>query len=425
LSLFQGPAGGPRRTFGGADSCCEAAADAVAGGAGQSIAAGSRRRRLWELARHAHCPLVGVAFTIPELRRLVARFERYQCCEEDYSLHSGVVAECQNRTALAELMQQELDRRHAQRLRQVRALKSTASLAQWWRENGDGGTLPGALWAVLTHPRCDVALEAKVLGEVHMRQHQLGATSRTERQQLDRLAEDRAALAAEVAALRERVAAQAAEAAARIESLQAQLAAAGVALVGRDATIDALRTELAGQDMAPGLSSRRTLEARLGQAQERIDRLQQALAAAEASRREAAAARVAAEDAVKAGREATATVPAAAGIGPACELGARAVLCVGGRTASVPIYRRMVEARGARFLHHDGGEEAHLSQLDATLAAADLVICQTGCVSHNAYWRVKDHCKRTGKRCVFVDSPSAAGLARALTDIAASARVAS
>jgi hypothetical protein len=38
---------------------------------------------------------------------------------------------------------------------------------------------------------------------------------------------------------------------------------------------------------------------------------------------------------------------------------------------------------------------------------------------------VKDHCKRTGKRCVFVDSPSAAGLARALTDIAASARVSS
>jgi hypothetical protein len=48
------------------------------------------------------------------------------------------------------------------------------------------------------------------------------------------------------------------------------------------------------------------------------------------------------------------------------------------------------------------------------LAAADLVICQTGCISHDAYWRVKDHCKRTGKRCVFVESPSTAGLKRAL-----------
>jgi hypothetical protein len=95
----------------------------------------------------------------------------------------------------------------------------------------------------------------------------------------------------------------------------------------------------------------------------------------------------------------------------------RAVLCVGGRTSSVPVYRRLIESQGARFLHHDGGEEQGAAQLESTLAAADLVICQAGCVSHNAYWRVKDHCKRTGKRCVFVDTPSATSLQRALADI--------
>jgi hypothetical protein len=92
----------------------------------------------------------------------------------------------------------------------------------------------------------------------------------------------------------------------------------------------------------------------------------------------------------------------------------KAVLCVGGRTASVPVYRQLIEVRGARFLHHDGGEEDAAGQLDAHLAAADLVICQAGCISHNAYWRVKDHCRRTGKRCVFVDRPSASGLVRGL-----------
>jgi DNA-binding transcriptional MerR regulator len=91
-----------------------------------------------------------------------------------------------------------------------------------------------------------------------------------------------------------------------------------------------------------------------------------------------------------------------------------AVLCVGGRPAIVPIYRQVIEHTGGRFLHHDGGEEDNAAQLDATLAAADLVICQTGCVSHNAYWRVKDHCKRTGKRCVFVETPSRTALTRAL-----------
>jgi hypothetical protein len=37
-----------------------------------------------------------------------------------------------------------------------------------------------------------------------------------------------------------------------------------------------------------------------------------------------------------------------------------------------------------------------------------------GLRSHGAYWRVKDHCKRTGERCVFVESPSGASLKRAL-----------
>jgi len=57
------------------------------------------------------------------------------------------------------------------------------------------------------------------------------------------------------------------------------------------------------------------------------------------------------------------------------------------------------------------------SLLDASLAAADLVICQTGCISHNAYWKVKDFCKRAGKRCVFVENPSASSLVRGLEQI--------
>ena len=95
----------------------------------------------------------------------------------------------------------------------------------------------------------------------------------------------------------------------------------------------------------------------------------------------------------------------------------KSVLCVGGRPAIVPIYRQLIERTGGHFLHHDGGEEESAARLDASLAAADLVICQTGCVSHGAYWRVKDHCKRTGKQCVFVEKPSASSLARCLKDI--------
>lgn len=50
--------------------------------------------------------------------------------------------------------------------------------------------------------------------------------------------------------------------------------------------------------------------------------------------------------------------------------------------------------------------------LEASLAAADLVICQTGCLSHGAYWRVQDHCRRTGKTCLLVEVPEALRIAR-------------
>lgn len=53
-----------------------------------------------------------------------------------------------------------------------------------------------------------------------------------------------------------------------------------------------------------------------------------------------------------------------------------------------------------------------IAQLEASLVAADLVICQTGCLSHGAYWRVQDHCKRTGKTCVVVEQPEAVRIVR-------------
>ena len=42
------------------------------------------------------------------------------------------------------------------------------------------------------------------------------------------------------------------------------------------------------------------------------------------------------------------------------------------------------------------------------MAAADWVICQTGCISHDQYWRVQDHFRSTGKTCVLMDKPLAA-----------------
>ena len=87
----------------------------------------------------------------------------------------------------------------------------------------------------------------------------------------------------------------------------------------------------------------------------------------------------------------------------------KAVLCVGKDASGATLARQVVEEAGGQFLRHEGNDPGQDGDaaLEASLVAADLVICQTGCVSHDAWWRVQDHCKRTGKQCVLVDQPQA------------------
>ena len=106
---------------------------------------GSRRRRLWELDGHAHCPVVGVCLPIAALRRLVDKILGGQALAGDYELHCGVITDCKYRSPLAEALQRELDRRCAITLRQAARAKTTEALAAWWDAALHGHDVAGAL----------------------------------------------------------------------------------------------------------------------------------------------------------------------------------------------------------------------------------------------------------------------------------------
>ncbi len=380
---------------------------------------GSRRRRLWELDGHAFCPVVGVCLPIPLLRRLADRTLGDMTNCSDYEVHCTVVTECKRRTPMAEALQKELERRFGLVVNAAAQLKHSEALAAWWRDAAVSADWAGALWATLTHPRCTPELAHRVLGEAHMLQHQVGMATRADLTRLDALAHENAVLTRELAAAQYRSRNQAAEFALRLEQQQGELIRVRAELLRATTELQQQREQLAAQEQAaPGLRERIELTEQNRQQNEQLQLLQrtllQAQQDAERQRRRADEA----EAQVGQLRSRPLTEPASPGCSATPQLCERAVLCVGGRTASVPIYRQVIEHTGARFLHHDGGEEDNASQLDATLAAADLVICQSGCISHNAYWRVKDHCKRTGKQCVFVETPSRAALERALAEVA-------
>ncbi len=381
---------------------------------------GSRRRRLWDLPPQALCPVIGVCLPMPLLRRRL-NMPGGNIQAADYELHCGAIGECGHRSPVAELLQRELDQRYSRAVRLAAQHKSTLALALWWEAmrkaecsaGQSGSTIAGTLWATLTHPRCDEPLQERVLRDIHMVQHQVGATNRADLQRMEALSDENLVLTRQLAQIQQRSTRLLQERSAQIERQAAELLQLRAALAGRDTLIAGLREHMQALEVSmPGLRHRQQQVDQITRQQVRINELEHALLSArrelEFECRRGAGQAQAEPDASTAMVFEERQLP---------RLGEQAVLCVGGRQSVVPIYRKLIERTGGRFLHHDGGEEDAPAKLDASLAAADLVICQTGCISHDAYWRVKDHCKRHGKTCVFVANPSASGLSRALATL--------
>ncbi len=369
----------------------------------------SRRRRLWELGHACHCPLVGVGFPLGVLRKLVDKVSSGEVLANDYEVHVGAVTECGSRNRLSEALQKELERRYAAVLLRFRAARSTAQVAGMWNTAVANGDVAGAFWAGLTHPRCNAELEEQMCRDLHMVQHQAGACVRADLNKFNATLADNARLTHDLAKAQQRAAAVLADKSADAEQHAAQLMRQRAQAVGKDSMIDALKAELAQlRESIPGLESRAKLAERLVQMEqrERAMRNQITELKLELAKLQTAAGPAPLQEEPRPVVEHVMRMP--------LSLNERAVLCVGGRSGNVATYRELIEREGAQFAHHDGGLEDNANRLDASLAAADLVICQTGCISHSAYWRVKDYCKRTGKRCVFIDNPSISSLARGL-----------
>ncbi|NYE58882.1 hypothetical protein FHW58_000034 [Duganella sp. 1224] len=367
----------------------------------------SRRRRLWELGHACHCPLVGVGFPLGVLRKLVDKASSGKVVADDYEVHVGAVTECATRNRLSEALQKELERRYAAVLLRFRGAKSTAQVAALWRAAVGNGDVAGAFWAGLTHPRCTPELEEQMCRDLHMVQHQAGACVRADLNKFNATLDENRRLTHELAKAQQRATALLAEKTTDAERHAAQLMQLRAQVVGKDSMIDSVRMELEQlRASIPGLETRARLAERLGQMEERERAMRQQIAELklELARAQEAPAPLQAE--ARQVVEHVMKMP--------LSLRERAVLCVGGRNGNVASYRELIEREGALFSHHDGGLEDNANRLEASLAAADLVICQTGCISHSAYWRVKDYCKRNGKRCVFIDNPSISSLARGL-----------
>ncbi|MDA8255504.1 MAG: DUF2325 domain-containing protein [Betaproteobacteria bacterium] len=373
-----------------------------------------RRRKLWELPHAYHCALIGTCLPVAEMRKLAPHSGYDVSKMTDYSLHAVVVGYCENRCALSEAIQRFLDKRHTQAVARFAPAADTAAVAFLWREAlAHGDDIPGALWAAWTHPAMDDELGRDLHGDIHMLSHQVGTSVRADLRQLERYKGEAQELRQELDALRRGVEDERRADAEELAALRRKLAASEQ----QAARVTALERELAAA--ARERKDYATVQQRAAMLAARAEALEEWNAA---NARRAAQFEIQLKQARAALANAETTVGLAASCGRDCPPGAalegRCVLCVGGRSGLVDGYRKLVEQRGGRFLHHDGGQEEHLHRIDAAIANADAVVCQTACVSHAAYWRLKDACKKLGKPCVFVQSPGVGSFARSLSALA-------
>lgn len=384
-----------------------------------------RRRKLWELSSRWHCPLIGTCLPVADMRKLARRAGFDEGEMSDYTLHTSVVGSCDARTEIAELIQRHFEKRHAAAVQRFGKAKGEAAVLALWAESlAVGNDVAGALWAAWSHADMSDAGGKTLYGDIHMLSHQVGAAARADLRQLEQLKLDNARLRDEVQALRIGLSGARRDKDKAMADLQRRLTDAEqrAALLGRR-ELELAAARKAARDYATVFDRAAVLVDRVDTLEERnaenarraealaleLNETQDSLAAAEAALELAL------------GIGGCDGVSGAAGCGRACPAAARfagrCVLCIGGRTGLVDGYRRLVETQGGRFLHHDGGQEESLHRIDAVVSAADAVVCQAGCVSHAAYYRLKEACKKLDKPCVFVQSPGMGSFARGLAEL--------
>jgi uncharacterized protein DUF2325 len=381
-----------------------------------------RRTQIWELGKSLHCSIVGTCLSSSELRQLLVRLGVAGLeTASDHGLHVQGVVLCGSREGGAKFVHKALDRRHRVAITLFATAKDEDALRLLWAEALKRGDIPGAYWALLTHPATSEALAKQAFGEVHMLSHLVGAANRADIRRLRLLEEENAALSA------------------KLERQQSQLRDG---FIGRDETIRRLNDLLVRKmaqpieassspadpaDNAEALASvMAEVSRRLADETTRRERLErrlaassQAVQASEQGRRLAESERDALRRELAAIEDRIGSLLAPQDDAPeALDLSRLVVLYVGGRAHQAPQLKAVVERTGARFLHHDGGVEHSATLLPGLVSRADVTVFPVDCVSHDAMASVKRLCRQTGKPFVPLRTSSLTALLSALSSVA-------
>jgi len=363
----------------------------------------AQRLRLVELDVNFLCSIIGTCLTTAELRKLVPRYaalDRDQAT--DLEIHHTAVQLAKQGGEAAKALQKAMDLRYDITLKRFKPAASDAALNTLWHAALDSGEVPGAYWALMTHPGASIELRQAAFGEVHMLSHLVGAANRADIRRL-------VAFEAEAAALKDKVERQQArlqEMSLQRETTQKQLGAQITQLNARlarqttlpdtelAAEVTRLRQALDERDQRLALFTARRQEAER-QALQSQQKSQQLEATLEQTRTiaETTAAELHALEETLSNSFASDDTDTS---GTLAGLKDKHIVYVGGRPNSNAVLSRLVLASGGELTLHDGGIEDRRGLLAAVLPRAHMVVFPVDCIGHDAMATLKRVCARHG-----------------------------
>ncbi|WP_299793197.1 DUF2325 domain-containing protein [uncultured Shewanella sp.] len=403
--------------------------DASASAKGAEVSNGFKgKRKLWELPGKLLCPVIGTCLTTSEIRKLAEKVvDKDQARKGDYWLHTWVVSNCDSKHRLSLTVQKHLDKKFAAAIKRFGQLKCRDKLKQAWQQHIDRGASAEALWALLTHPLCDLATQDMAYETIHMLSHQIGAGQRADLKRLHDVEKELAELKKALDKSQQKARQTISSKESQLLTLQQQLAelkAENLRLKEHSQRLEQegsralapqlqqLRNELSSKSSSVEILDKQKLQwqQKLRQSEDNILDLTQKLQQREQETR-------ALEGFVK-----QSLSPCNGCSADSCrdcpDLKGQKILCVGGLHRMTDQYRELVSRCNGEFSHHDGGIEDRSKRLDALLWSADAVICATDCISHDAYYRLKRFCKQHKKRHLFIPSSGISSFAKAMDDVA-------
>lgn len=367
------------------------------------------RDRIWELSPNLHCSVVGTCLSTGDLRQLFAKLNDADArTASDHALHGRAVRAAGQKEVAGKLLNKLLDKRHETAIKRFAKARNAAEVRALWLEALERGDIPGAYWAVLSHPATDGPLVQEVYGEVHMLSHLVGMSNRADIARLRHLEQEFGGRDEKLARQEERllqVGAEREALARRVAELEQAARRQAVAPApATPAEDEALRRRLADEQARSAL-----LAGRLAAQDEAVARLTE--------RAEQAEDRAAALQAEIAALETALDAPAAEPVeasAPGPELQGRTLLYVGGRPKQVEQLRALTARCGGVLLSHDGGVEDNPTLLPGLVSQADVAFFPVDCVSHHAAGQVKRLCREAEKPFVPLRTSSLASFAAAV-----------